>query len=374
MTASPPLGHSTPASPALRGRLLWRGALLVLVAASLAAGWLGWHRREARRTLREALHLAEQGAFTKAEPKLRAALARDADNPLVLKALALGLLGSDRLDEAEPILARWCNLRSADAQPYRLRMHLCHRIASQGKTEAEQRRLQELALHDGLQALELEPADAQVAQEVIWLGVVLGRFEDADRVCRQARQRRPDDPSLVYLQACVWHGRGANREAQALLDALLPRQPGFTRGLLLRAILHTEAGEPDRAIPMLRQVIARGSALQHEARYQLGLALARAGQADEARRVLNEVQRRNLEQVAARAGHAEHPAVQVRRAELLLGVGQADEALRLLQAVLKDDPGYSAAHLLLASYHEKRGELQKAAEHRRAAAGDQGRR
>src|SRR5262249_52951201 len=184
-------------------------------------------------------------------------LQRNAKDVEVLQALALGLLACERLDEAERALTRWCQLRPADAEAYRWRMHLRHQAAAQGKTEAEQQRLEELALADGRQTMELDPADDATAQDVVWLCLVAGRFEEADRWCRRCREQQPDDPWLVYLQARVCHARGENEQAGALLDPLLSEQPQFTRGLLLRAVLYAEANEPDKAIPLLRDVVAR---------------------------------------------------------------------------------------------------------------------
>jgi tetratricopeptide (TPR) repeat protein len=339
----------------------------LVVAACGLTGWLVWQRYETHRLVREALRLAEKKSFRDAEPVLESALRRAPDRVDLLRAMALGLLGSERLNAAEPFLTRWIELRPSEAQPYRLRMHVQHRRAYQGTTESEQQRLQGLACADGLRVLELDPDDEQVAQEVIWLCLSLGRFNEADKLCRRWRQEKPNDLWLIYLQARVCHGQGANRDAQTLLDAVLPAQPQFTRGQFLRAILHLEAGEPDRAIPLLRQVIAHDKGHQQEARYQLGLALARTGQNEEAQKIMTEVQQKNLDQVTTRAGHLEQPAVQVRRAELLLGAGEADRAFQLLQAILKEDPRCAAAHRVLASYHDKRGESDKAAEHRRLA-------
>jgi predicted Zn-dependent protease len=346
-------------------RWWWRGGLTAAVLALGAVAWLGWTRLEVRRAGEEAVQLARQRRFADAESKLRAALAGDPDNLEVLKTLAFGLLASERLAEAEPVLTRWCELQPTEPEPYRLRMYLRHRSTTQGKTEAEQQRLQEQALSDGLCTLELDPDDESAAQEVIWLCLALGRFEEAERVCRRCRDRRPDDLWLLYLQARVCHERGANAEAQALLDALLRGQPQFTRGLLLRAVLHYEADEADLAVPLLREVLARDPARQQEARYHLSLALARTGQMDEARQVMAEVQRVNLERMVAQAGHADNPAVQIRQAELLLATGQTEQALALLQGILREDPASAAAHALLASHYEKQGDVRKAAEHRR---------
>ena len=137
---------------------------------------------------------------------------------------------------------------------------------------------------------------------------------------------------------------------------------------MLRAILHYEADQADRAIPLLRKVIAEDPASQQEARYHLSLALARAGHAEEARQVMAEVQRDRFEKDTAQPGYPDSPAVRVRRAELLYNSGRAKEAIAVLQAVLADDSGNIAAHRLLAACYEKQGEWAKAAEHRRRAA------
>lgn len=325
---------------------------------------------EAGRAGQEAVRLAQQGRFRDAEPKLRLALGYDPDNVDLLKPLAVGLLGTGNPDEAELVLTRWCQVRPEEAEPYRLRMDLRHHSAQRVKPVAEQQRLKELALADGRRVLELDPDDDSTARKVAWLCLASSRFDDADRVCRRCLGRQPDDPELLYLQARVCHARDANAEAQELLNKLLSRRPQFTPGLLLLAILHYEADEADRAIPLLRRVIAEGGGAHKEARYHLGLALARAGHTEEAHRVLAEVQRDNFEKDTAQPGETESLAVRVRRAELLFGSGRADEALASLQVVLRENPGYAAAHRLLASYYGQKGDTVKAAEHRRLAERD----
>lgn len=286
-----------------------------------------------------------------------------------LKSTALRMLGNEQLDEAEPLLARWGDLRPDDAEPYRLRMYLWHRKAYQGTSDAERQRLQTIALDYGLQALKRSPDDDAAAQEVVFLSLAVGRFDDADRIVRRCHERQPLDPSVLHLLARVCHARGESSEAAELLDTLLTKQPRHARGMYLRAILHYEAGEADEAVKLLRQVIAQDRNLELEARYHLSLALAQLGKSEEARQAFTEVQRQNLEQAATRAGHAALPAVQVRRAELLFAAGNDSEALALVQTVLADEPKYSAAHRLAAAYYQKHGDQKKADEHRRRAEG-----
>src|SRR5439155_12576533 len=132
----------------------------------------------------------------KPNPKVRASPQGDAASVESLKSLARSLLGGERLDDAGPVLTRWCELRPHDAEPYRLRMYQRHRSAFQGKTVAQRLQLEDLALADGLHVLELSADDDSAAQEVVWLGLAVGRFDEVEPVCRQCLKRRPDDVLL----------------------------------------------------------------------------------------------------------------------------------------------------------------------------------
>lgn len=352
----------------VRGRRwIFRGGLLVLVLTLSTVAWFGWRQRQRDQAVREAVQLARDGFFRDAEPKLRAALERDPNNLELLRAWSRGLLGTERLNEAEAVLTRWCQVSAGDAEPYRLRMDLRHHQAQLAKPGVARQQLLQLALTDARRVLELVPEDEVTAEKVVWLCLANGQFEEADQACQRCRERQPDNPSLVYLHARVCHARGANVEAGMLLDRLLLAYPDFVPALLLRAILHYEADEAAKAIPLLRKVIAGGGESHREARYYLGLALSRAGHVEEARRVLAEVQREQFEKDTRRPGEKDSVAVRVRRAELLLGGNQAEEAMTLLQGILKEDPTCAAAHRLLANYYSERGESVKAAEHRRRA-------
>ena len=174
----------------------------------------------------------------------------------------------------------------------------------------------------------------------------MSRFDDADVVGRRFLKSNPEDPELQFLQARTSHSLGKRLDAQKFLDTLLARRPQFTPGLMLRAILFYEADEAEKAIPLLRKVISEGNGTHKEASYHLGLALARAGQTQEAKQILAEVQRDNFEKDTFAMDSS---AVRVRRAELLFNCGRGNEAIDLLRAVLKVDPQCVSAHQLMAS-------------------------
>ncbi len=341
-----------------------RGLALALVGIVGVTGVVFWPRFVAHSERAAGLQAAQAGRWDVAEPLLRRGMVRNGNDLHIVQAMALGYVAAGQLVQAEESLDRWCLLRPNDAEPFKHRMDVRHKRARTAEAMS-QRSLQEKALADGKRALELGSWDGPVAQEVVWLMMQVGDYEAADPLCRRCLQERPDDPWLSFLTASIAHTRGANLPARQILDALLAHYPQFTRGQLLRAELHLEGGEADKAVPLLRQILAHDPAYRHQARYLLGLALARSGHAEEAAREMNEVQNRNLDRLLAATHDPEAAGVKLVRAEALLASGQEEEALRLLAPIFAQDPGFGPGHSLLASYYERLAQPAKAAEHRR---------
>ena len=345
--------------------------LFLLFSALGLFGWYEWRRYGNRQTVQEAIRSAKYGRFSDAEPILRHALDLNSGNVELLKLLALGLINSHKLKEADVVLSQWCDASQNDAEPFHLRMDLSHSRAMQFKPGDEQERHKELALADGQRVIGLEPNDEATAQKVVWLCLASGRFEEANRICRSHLEHKPDDPELLHLQARVCHSLGDRHEAVLVLEKLLSIRPNFAPGLLILAILHYEANEPDKAIPLLRKLVAQKDGSPKEARYHLSLALAKAGLTEEAKRVMAEVQWMNFERDTAQPGEKDSMAVRVRRAELLIGCGRTDEAIASLQSLLIEDPKNFDAHRILAIYYDQKGESAKSALHRRRSRRDE---
>jgi len=279
------------------------------------------------------MRAALQGRMNSAEGLLRKALDQEPENVELLRALAIGLIANQRLNEAEPILTQWCAAQPDDAEPFRHRMDLRHSLALQLKPGDAQLQHQQLALEDGRRVIQLEPNDTATGKNVLLLCLGMGRFNEAHELCRKFLGSAPADPELQFIQARISHALGSSEEAQNTLDGLLSQQPQFAPALMLRAILYYEADEADKAIPLLRSVIAAGGT-QHEATYHLGLALARAGHTEEASRKLAEIQLENFDRDNV---GLDSMALRVRRAELLINCGRDPEAKQLLEKALKVD-------------------------------------
>lgn len=341
-----------------------RGLALALVALFAAISVVLWLRPLARSERAAGLQAAQERRWAAAEPLLLAAAERDGSDLPVIRALALGYAASGQVPQAEAMLDRWCQLGPSESEPFKRRMDLLHKQARAAGATG-QRQLQERALADGRRALELGAWDDSLAQEAVWLMMQVGDFADADILCRRCLQQQPADPWLNFLMASIAHARGNNVPAQKTLEALLGNYPQFTRGVLLRAELHLEAGEPDRALPLLRQILTQDPTYRHQAQYLLSLALARAGKTEEAAKEMNEVQNQNLDRLLAAIHDPDAVGVKLQRAEAFLAGGQEDEALRLLRPIFEQNPGFGPGHALLVTYYERHSQPAKAAEHRR---------
>lgn len=314
-------------------------AKILLACALSVNAWIIWSYWGASGTnssrVAAAVRDALQGDMSSAEGPLRSALEKDPENIELLRALAVGLFANHRLDEADSVLTQWCTLRPEDAEPFRFRMDLRYNLAVPLPLGDERLQQQQLALDDGLHVLDLEPNDLATGKNVLLLWLAMGRFNEADMLCRKFLSDAPTEPMLQFIQARISHALGSSKDAGNTLDRLISENPQFAPALMLRAVLYYEANEADKAIPLLQRVIAEEGGSQQEANYQLGLALARAGHTEEASLKFAEVQLDNFER-----DHAglDNMALRVRRAELLIQCGRDLEAKELLQTVVEVDP------------------------------------
>ncbi len=324
----------------------------------MAAALLGWRYLQQRRERAHALALAQQGDFAAAAPLLQHVLERSPDDLEVVEALARGHLAARDLARAEPYLSRWCDLQPDETTPFRLRLDVYRQLTLHTKALADARRV-----------LELEPTDFAMRTRVIGLLFSRGRFAAAEQACREALHQRPDAPNLRLLLAEIRRAQGDNPGAGAILDRLLLEQPAHAAALMARAILYFEADQPDRAIPLFRKILAEDPRRQRTARYHLSLALARAGQTEEAERLMAEV--RVMQQAEALLTESNtQPTnldLQLRAARALLDANQPAQALPLLERILTRDPTHAPAHRLLARSYERQGQAERAAHHRRLA-------
>jgi tetratricopeptide (TPR) repeat protein len=238
---------------------------LVLLVA-LGTGFWFWPRNPGPRERDEALELASRGDYKAAEPLLERCLLRDARDSQVLAALVKIKLADGRLQEALSKAEALCVLEPGSVAALKLRWEV-------------RRRLEDVknALEDGPRILELAPDDDGFRIEMAEWYRQLGHFRDAERLARSSLQHGSKEPRLFLLLAELCHSwKGDRTEAADLLDKLAAEQPLSPRAQLLRGILYEEAGQPDRALPLLREAAAQLSE-DKEALYHLSVVLERTG-------------------------------------------------------------------------------------------------
>jgi predicted Zn-dependent protease len=340
--------------PARRPRRRWiiLGGVAVAVAAVAGAVLaLGRHSDRDR-----GLALAQKGQFAAAEPLLLRAAQRDPGNADVAAALARGKLDANDPDGAVPHLRRWCDLRPDQPDPARLLMDALVRL---GRPDE--------ALEAGRRYLAGRPQDADFRKNVATLALRVGRADEAAEDLRRCLDADPGNAQLRMQLAEAALLRGEHDEAVTILDELLRENPRSAAVQITLAQVYVESGRAKRAIPLLREVAERAPAHKLAALYQLSLALARDGQAEEAARVGGQV--RQIHEAETRLADSRSTPgdlpLQVRNAEWLMGVGRDEDAMGLLRGALGRDPDYAPAHRLMATLYEKQGRPEQAADHRR---------
>ena len=355
MTPSTPTQARAPSARPRR----WRGATLLAALALLVLGaFFGWRGLRDQAERRQALELADRGHFDVAEPLLLHAQERHPADVAVVRALALGYFSANQRAEAQTFLDRWCDLQPQEKEPYKQRLDFWMR----------QQRLAE-ALADAERVLQLDPHDAEVHRLKARVLLLSARHEEAEQECLRCLQVEPDNPDLQFLLAWIYHHQGRTAEATVLAERVVRARPTFGGGLVLRGELYLEAEQPQPAIPLLRQAAAvQTGPEQIRALYQLSLALTRAGQEDEAKKVLAELRWRQALETWSRDPHRDaQTELQIPVFETLVAAGKTTEALRFLEGIVQRNPTATGPHHLLAAYYEKQGLPERAAEHRRRA-------
>ena len=332
-------------------------ALAAVLGVLALGGFFGWSWFHDQAERRDALQLASQGRFDAAEPTLRRLQERHPRDAAIVRALALGSMDAGRLAQAETFLNRWCELQPGEPEPFRQRLALWKRFwkVPEGLADAEH-------------ILRLEPDDLPTRRILAGLYLTTGRPDEAEAEALRCFQARPNDVEAWYLLASIYHNQGRAAEAAGLADRYLRARPDSVGGLRLRAQLYLEAGQPEPAVDLLRQAADSPDRDGMAARYELSLALKRAGRDREAEEVLADLRSREAWTLWEEDEHRDdNPGLQARLVEALLAAGKTDEAVRFLTGILARNPSAAGAHQLLAECYDKQGQPERAAEQRRLA-------
>jgi tetratricopeptide (TPR) repeat protein len=314
-------------------------------------------------TLEGTLLRVQRGDLGEAESYLRRTITPDhPDAPLVLEALALGYVKTDRLASLLECTDLWLQVEPESSQALRWRGYAWERF----RKFAEARDCYQRAV-----AADPLDDDARLGLGNLLVGR-LGRPQEALDQFEQLRPRRPEDPAVLLGLARCYRQLGRPDDAEQILADLLARQPRTAEALGERGKLALDAGRTAEAEEWLRQAVDLADD-DREALYNLIQCVQGQGKDDEAR-ALN-VRLKQLEADLARLdvlipaiGRTPgDPDPRCEAGVICLHYGKTQEGLHWLQSALEVAPGHRPTHAVLADYYEQRGEHLLADAQRRLA-------
>jgi tetratricopeptide (TPR) repeat protein len=323
----------------------------------------GWDGHADDLTLERALLRAARGDVDASSKFGRAMVARDHPaTPLILEALASGLLRMFRLPEAKQFLDEW--LRREPDQPQ------AHFLMGRFYALAENR---PDAVASYRRVLELDPERDDARSRLSGLLLELGQAPEALPHLEYLRRKLPEDPAVQTDLAQCLDQLGRPAEAVELLDDALARQPDFSPALAQRGKLALRAGQLAEADAWLRQACALEPG-GYEAHYQFQQCLFRQGKAAEAEEEAARLQQieedvRQLQDIVRKRlpEKPNDPELRAQLGSILLRAGATEEGVRWLQAALEKDSLYGPAHQALADHYRRAGQLGLAERHQALA-------
>jgi tetratricopeptide (TPR) repeat protein len=273
---------------------------------------------------------------------------------LLLEALARGFLREYRLPEARFCLDLW--LRKEPDNPQALCL--------QGQVHLDYEHLSDRAADRYRRAIEIDP-DHEEALLGLSISLLESKlFDEAIPHLQRLLQRQPGN---LRVQVGLAECRAAlddPDEAIRLLDEVLARQPKFAPALALRGRLAVERGEYQAAEALLLQAV-QGAPSDQAARYNLVLCLNHNGKSAEAKQHQQWLEQRKEDlkrfEIVTRdlAQRPRDPALLSTIGELLLRSEFHEQGVQWLRSALRQDPQYAPARKALAEYYRKEKTAQQ---------------
>ncbi len=283
-------------------------------------------RRQAALTLGQACVFL--GRPVDAEVSLRFVLQEDPDNVEAHRGLAAVYFDLGAMQPALAHFERVADLDPQDGRPFRTMALICKDLdQNEQAVKYYEQALGRNLYNQSLRKIRLEWAECLLK---------LKRSDEALRVLEPV-EADPDDTQLAALKGEALWGLGRPADARAQVDRALAAHGHDVALLVLRAKLHLEAKETDRAVELLERATAL-DAHDFAARYQLVLAYRAQGQkarADEQQRLLDQTQK-DLQEMTRLFKEATDnpwdPKPRLRLAELSERLGKPREAAQWRQA------------------------------------------
>ncbi len=280
--------------------------------------------------------------------------------PIVWEALAEGYIRIYRMLDAYRLIDYWLRVDPENLRAFELR-GLAFQNAKSASKGAESFR----------QVLAKDPTREATRWRLVLCLLEMGSYDEAMPILETIAANKPGDPEVQVRLARCYNMVGRSPQAREILDKVILENP--EHGLALRTRGQFAMGDqrPDLAETWLaRGVEAWPNDYQTRWLYYESLRQQKKTDQAKAQLLIAEVIKDRSERLGdLRSRKLSEkpldPALHYEMGILLLRTGYESIGESWLLSALSLDPEYSPAHLALADYYQKKGDNQRAEEHRR---------
>ena len=290
-------------------------------------------------SLAKLYHLNE--AYSDAVKEFERALESDPESISLHTEFAKSLVQMGEIARAVEICQKAADLDPKDPEPHNI---LGGIYFSYGGRKTQMR---EKALAEFKKVLELKPDHFDALQSAAELYREIGRYEEAVEVYDKLREVSPGSFGAYFFGAQALRKLGRSEEAIRVLEAGLRIRDDVPEYLLELGHLYEENNQLEKAINLYKQGLENSSKADLRLTHRTGLALMMAGRFDEAIPLLEKIVR-----VSPEAG--------IDLARALRGEKRLQEAVEVLEDVLRRDPHEVEANFELAKTLVILGERERA--------------
>jgi Tfp pilus assembly protein PilF len=305
---------------------------------------------------------ALQGDFASVEGALiNRVLQGHSETAAILEVLTPLYLKTYRLPLARECVRRWLDREPDRLQAWILSAQVNERLRFKEDTFASYRRV-----------VELDPEN--LPARLTFAGLLCEREGPRQALAHfdYVRSRRGDTPEVLVGLAHCRRLLNETDLARGLLDKALALCPQNGAALAEGSRLALQSESAAEAERWFRRAV-EVTPFEKDVIYGLYQCLERLGKRREAEEVSTRLKRidADLERLAGLTTQLAHdprsPRLRCEMGLILMRNGQEDEALRWLESALIEDPEHAGAHQALREYYERKGDVERAADHRQWA-------
>jgi Tfp pilus assembly protein PilF len=279
----------------------------------------------------------------------------------ILEVLAPLYLKSYKLALARECIHRWLEREPNRLQAWILSAQVNERLRSREDTFASYRRV-----------VELDPEN--LPARLTFAGLLCEHDGPRQALAHfdYVRSRRGDTPEVLVGLAHCRRLLNETNLARGLLDKAVALRPHNGAALAERSRLALQTESAAEAERWFRRAV-EVTPFEKDVVYGLYQCLEQLGKRQEAEELSARLKRidADLERLAGLTRQLAHdprgPGLRCEMGLILMRNGQEAEALRWLESALREDPGDADTHRALREYYERKGNVERAAEHRQWA-------